>query len=355
MTTVSIQAQVGIGTSSPDSTSILDLTSTTKGLLVPRMTATQKGAVSSPATGLLIYQTDGTKGFYYHNGALWNLLTIDTSSLSNRINLKLSASDTSSLSNRIDLKLNASDTFSLSSRIDLKLSASDTSSLSSRINLKLNASDTSSLSNRIDTKLNTSDTFSLSSRIDLKLSKTDTSYMLLNYRTALNNKLNWLDTTNMLSKYLRKSDTAYMSSRIDSILSVSNTAHTIGESYGGGIVFYVTTNGLHGLIAETQDQSSSCSWYNAQDIISTTANHSTAGKLYTDWRLPTKYELNLLYIQKDAGTVGFFAGNFYWSSSEYASGDVASYAWFHDFEIVLGNQNSNGKSRTYYVRAIRAF
>ena len=307
ITTVSIQAQVGIGTSSPDSTSILDLTSTTKGLLVPRMTATQKGAVSSPATGLLIYQTDGTKGFYYHNGALWNLLTIDTSSLSNRINLKLSASDTSSLSNRID------------------------------------------------TKLNTSDTFSLSSRIDLKLSKTDTSYMLLNYRTALNNKLNWLDTTNMLSKYLRKSDTAYMSSRIDSILSVSNTAHTIGESYGGGIVFYVTTNGLHGLIAETQDQSSSCSGYNAQDIISTKANHSTAGKLYTDWRLPTKYELNLLYIQKDAGTVGFFAGNFYWSSSEYASGDVASYAWFHDFEIVLGNQNSNGKSRTYYVRAIRAF
>ena len=73
--TVSIlQAQVGIGTTSPAATSVLDLTSTTKGFLVPRMTATQIGNISSPATGLLIYQTDGTAGFYYYSGG-WILLT----------------------------------------------------------------------------------------------------------------------------------------------------------------------------------------------------------------------------------------------------------------------------------------
>ena len=52
------QAQVGIGTTSPETTSILDLTSTTKGLLAPRMTTAQRDAISSPATGLQIYNTD---------------------------------------------------------------------------------------------------------------------------------------------------------------------------------------------------------------------------------------------------------------------------------------------------------
>jgi len=70
------------------------------------------------------------------------LRKIDTSSLSNRINLKLNTADTSSLSNRINLKLNIADTSSLSNRINLKLNIADTSSLSNRINLKLNTADT---------------------------------------------------------------------------------------------------------------------------------------------------------------------------------------------------------------------
>jgi hypothetical protein len=57
-----------------DSTAMLDVSSTTKGLLIPRMTAQQRTAIASPATGLLIYQTDGDAGFYYYNGAGWFLL-----------------------------------------------------------------------------------------------------------------------------------------------------------------------------------------------------------------------------------------------------------------------------------------
>ena len=128
-----------------------------------------------------------------------------------------------------------------------------------------------------------------------------------------------------------------------------SSVHTIGESYGGGKVFYVTTDGLHGLIAETQDQSSSCSWYNAQDIISTSSNHSTAGKLFTDWRLPTKYELNLLYLQKVAGTVGGFATERYWSSTEFDYND----AYLQHFGD--GNKSYFSKSFAPSVRAIRAF
>jgi hypothetical protein len=61
-------AQTGIGTTTPDASAKLDITSTTKGLLVPRMTSTQKAAISSPANGLLVYQTDGVIGFYVNSG-----------------------------------------------------------------------------------------------------------------------------------------------------------------------------------------------------------------------------------------------------------------------------------------------
>ena len=70
--TATTYAQVGVGTTTPDASSALDITSTTKGLLIPRMTETQRDAISSPATGLMIYQTDGTVGFYYYNGSSWS-------------------------------------------------------------------------------------------------------------------------------------------------------------------------------------------------------------------------------------------------------------------------------------------
>jgi len=51
-----------------DASAILDAQSTTKGLLAPKMTAAQVAAISNPATGLVVYQTDGTAGFYYNAG-----------------------------------------------------------------------------------------------------------------------------------------------------------------------------------------------------------------------------------------------------------------------------------------------
>ena len=70
-----VAAQVGIGTTTPNATSQLDISSTTKGALMPRMTAAQKNAIASPATGLLVYQTDQNSGFYFFNGVSWNNLT----------------------------------------------------------------------------------------------------------------------------------------------------------------------------------------------------------------------------------------------------------------------------------------
>jgi hypothetical protein len=65
----------GIGTTSPNSSSLLEVKSTTKGVLIPRMTLTQRNAIASPATGLLIYQTNSTPGFYYYNGTAWTAVT----------------------------------------------------------------------------------------------------------------------------------------------------------------------------------------------------------------------------------------------------------------------------------------
>lgn len=59
---------IGIGTKTPNASALLDVTSTTKGMLVPRLTQAQRNAIANPATGLLIFQTDGTKGFYFNNG-----------------------------------------------------------------------------------------------------------------------------------------------------------------------------------------------------------------------------------------------------------------------------------------------
>jgi len=64
------QNNVGIGTTTPDNSAILELYSTSHGFLVPRLTTTQRNAISTPATGLLIYNLDNQR-FEYYNGTQW--------------------------------------------------------------------------------------------------------------------------------------------------------------------------------------------------------------------------------------------------------------------------------------------
>ena len=157
--------------------------------------------------------------------------------------------------------------------------------------------------------------------------------------------------------------------------------HTIGESYGGGIVFYVYDGGQHGLIAATADQSTSIRWYggtntntrargdgigaglkntaiiianqgsvDGADFAATVCNEYSVtvdGTTYGDWYLPSKHELNLLYLQETV--VGGFARYAYWSSTE----DGFFNAWYQNFSG--GLQSSLSKNLTFYVRAVRAF
>ena len=169
-----------------------------------------------------------------------------------------------------------------------------------------------------------------------------------------------------------------LASTFSSSLTVggTNVIHSIGESYGGGIVFYVYDGGKHGLIAATVDQSTGASWYNtgygAVNALSDGINggmrnttNATAvyqygsyaaqlcanytGGNYADWYLPSKYELNLLYLQKTV--VGGFTTGIYWSSTELSPYNArASSQTFSN-----GTQNNHDKSTAFYVRAIRAF
>ncbi|NTV83819.1 MAG: hypothetical protein HGA23_05900, partial [Bacteroidales bacterium] len=75
-------AQVAINNtgSAPAASSMLDVSSTTKGLLIPRMTESNRLAISSPATGLIVYQTDQISGFWVYDGSAWKRLYAGTGS-----------------------------------------------------------------------------------------------------------------------------------------------------------------------------------------------------------------------------------------------------------------------------------
>ena len=74
-------AQTGIGTTTPNASAKLEVSATDKGFLLPRMTAAQRGLISSPANGLLVYQTDGDAGFYVNTGTsssvVWTRVNMD--------------------------------------------------------------------------------------------------------------------------------------------------------------------------------------------------------------------------------------------------------------------------------------
>ena len=69
-----ITAQVGIGTTSPNATSMLDIQSTSKGILIPRMTTIQRDGIASPSTGLMVFDSN-TQSFWYYSGAWVELST----------------------------------------------------------------------------------------------------------------------------------------------------------------------------------------------------------------------------------------------------------------------------------------
>lgn len=168
----------------------------------------------------------------------------------------------------------------------------------------------------------------------------------------------------------------------------SGGSHFIGEHYLGGIVFYVYDYGQHGLIAAKEDTHTISSgkqmaWSSSLNECSGARGYGVGAGLlntaiivadqnsgnfpshfaanvcieyrvkegevfFSNWYLPSKFELQLLYLQKNI--VGGFQDFPYWTSTE----DIAPYAWAVDFS----NGNAlfqQDKTDLYFVRAIHAF
>ena len=162
----------------------------------------------------------------------------------------------------------------------------------------------------------------------------------------------------------------------------------IGDSYQGGIVFYLDSNNLGGLIAAPTDQSNAAEWgcqgtkigaggtvigIGNQNTIDIEAGCTTVGTAadicanltlggYSDWFLPSKDELNEMWKNladsdgdgtntgpSDPNNLGSFANGYYWSSSETDNDE----AWGQIFD--LGIQDYGDKVTTVNVRAVRSF
>jgi hypothetical protein len=162
--------------------------------------------------------------------------------------------------------------------------------------------------------------------------------------------------------------------KVESLLRQSANLVAVGQYYEGGIVVFASGCPQHGIISATSDQSSGVQWFNGSSVTTgasglaigtgqanTTAIISAQGagtyaasvchnltlNGYTDWYLPSRDELNQMYVNKAA--VGGFAADSYWSSSEYdATG--AFHQYFYD-----GSQYYPSKGFPYYVRCVRAF
>ena len=168
------------------------------------------------------------------------------------------------------------------------------------------------------------------------------------------------------------------------INKVTIPLYTIGDTALGGKIAYILQRGdsgydaniQHGLVAAISDQTSAIRWHNGTNkitgakgvvigtgfantnsIISAQSEITTSyaaglaraykGGGYDDWFLPSKDELNKLYINKVI--IGGFVNNNYWSSSE------KDFEFAYKLNFTNGDQNANTKVNTFYVRAIRAF
>lgn len=230
----SLFAQVGINADNtpPNNSAMLDVKSTNKGFLPPRMDLTQIGLISSPAEGLLVYNTTG-KYFVYHDGTVW-----------------------------------------------------------------------------------------------------------------------------------RKMDNTLL-----------EFGYAVGQNRMGGIIFYIDGTGQHGLISAASDQSTGAVWgcytvilggtstvigsgqSNTTHIVNLCSEAGIAARIcndlvlggYSDWFLPSKDELNQMYLKKTV--IGGFADSYYWTSSEFND----FYAWFQLFTDGSSNLSGNYKYIPKFVRAVRAF
>ena len=340
--TASTYAQVGIGTSSPDPSAALDITSTTKGLLMPRMTNAQRLAIASPVAGLQVFVTDFDGGsFMFYDGTKWGTLSFTKTIPDAPIISGVAPGNT---------------------EVIISFTAPSSNGGSA-----------------ITSYTATSNPGAITGTVSQEGSGDITV-------TGLTNGTGYTFTVTATNTI----GTSAASAASSSVVPVSSQ---VGDFYQGGVVFHLFVPGetgyvsgeTHGLIAAVADQSSGIQWYNGSYV--TTGATATAigtgsanteaiisvqgdtqsdyaaglaraytGGEYTDWFLPSKDELHKMYLKRTTINVtalanggSIFANLLYWSSTEY------DHTWglVQPFNSYISSISS--KSNLFKVRAVRAF
>ena len=330
-------SQVGIGTDSPDASAALDITSTTGGFLMPRMTNAERLNISEPAAGLMVYVTDFDGGtIMIYEGTKWKEFLL----------------------------------FEARTVPDVPTIGTITPGV-----LQVQVSFTAP-SNDGGSPITAYTATSSPGGFTGTLSQSGSGDITVRGLTNATAYTFTVTATNAIG-------TSLASTVSNSV--VPDAPKQVGDFYQGGVVFHLYENETNGLIAAVEDQGSPdtpyTKWYNGSYVATGatatavgTGNANTdaiiavqgptetsyaaelarayTGGGYTDWFLPSKDELNQMYINRATleGVSGFSAfSHSYWSSTEDDNND----AWYHTFTD--GHQGNFSKSHVNYVRAVRAF
>ena len=370
--TATTYAQIGINNENPDASAALDITSTTGGLLPPRMSETNRDEIPSAVAGLLIWCSDcGISGqLQVFNGTEWTNLTGGTAETT----LQFENSNVSFSPNLINFtSINQSQIGYIKLNEPIISNGSDIG-----VTIKLKSDDP-------NISINPSEIYWSSA--NWQTIKTFTIEVL----SGLNQ-----DLYDVVSAEVITNSELYNGFVSDFEVNYNdpNTEPKVGDFYRGGVVFYILQEGdagyvsgeIHGLVCSFSDVATSVEWgcygtdlpnvlnvpynggtpsglgaeigdgfNNTNDILQdcpTAPAALAARSLGAQWFLPSAKELNQMYLKKEIleGVSGFTAfSNSYWSSTE---GDDNN-AWEQFFNF--GYQFFYYKNFTDSVRAVRAF
>ena len=365
---------IGIGTNSPNANAKLDIADSIRGILIPRMDSIHRKNIPN-TMGLMVYDTT-TKCFWFNNGSNWVNMPEAGSIKGDMLywNSQRWVLLPAGLAGQY-LTIAAGSLLPVwSGAATVLITTTGASSITQTTAISggtITADGGASITARgVVWSTATNPTIALPTKTS---DGTGTGSFTSNL-TGLS-----ANTTYYVRSYATNANGTTYGNQVN--FTTAAASYTLGQSYGGGIIFYVDGTGQHGLIAATTDQSAGISWNNngnqvvtnatglaigtggsnTTTIINVQGNGSYAASLcrlyysgggFTDWRLPSLYELNELFLQRNLPGLGLNLFTFYWSSSEISDLN----AWSVDFSQPGPNQTVSNKQYNFIaVRAVRAF
>jgi len=387
--------------SNPDNSAMLHVNSTSKGLLIPRMSQEDRDAIVMPANGLLIYQTNGFYGFYYYDDAKINWIPLFTPYseadpifsryfiINDQLTGDLLRYDGDKFVPFTPNYLTSyTETDPIFGAWNKSTGISITKSQISDFPVNATTTTDGFMSSTDKTKLDGLENVNISAGENVTITgsgSTSSPYIINSIMNVTQVQRNALAPVEGLIVYNSTTKKPNFYNGTEWMNYDGTSAMSIGDRYQGGTIAYIFQVGdpgyvvgqTHGLIASVADVGASNTWYNVTNtttgatataigtgsanttlIIASQGNTGTyAAKIcrdyrgggYSDWYLPSKDELEKLWLNYTI--IGGFTitGSSYWTSSEYDNANSWCLPFFSHFWW------DNPKNNTNFVRAIRTF